>query len=87
MPASIRPPFMIDKQVKLEGASLISGVVAGSEACVGRGASVLNSVLMKRAKIGAGAYVERCIILEDAVVPSGARCVNQVIAPEALEKT
>ena len=87
LPASIRPPFMIDKQVKLEEAALISGVVVGSEACVDRGASVLNSVLMKRAKIGAGAHVERCIILEDAVVPSGARCVNQVIAPEVLKKT
>ena len=62
-------------------------MVIGSEAYVGRGASVLNSVLMKRAKIGAGAYVERCTILEDAVVPSGARCVNQVIAPEVLKKT
>mgnify|MGYP001160872031 CR=1 FL=1 len=87
LPAGTCPPFMIDKQVKLEEASLISGVVIGSEAYVGRGASVLNSVLMKRAKIGAGAYVERCTILEDAVVPSGARCVNQVIAPEVLKKT
>lgn len=85
--ASISPPFMLGKQVKLEEASLISGVVVGSQAHIGRGASVLDSVLMKRAKIGAGAYVERCIILEDAVVPSGARCVNQVIAPEVLEKT
>ncbi|MEE2648775.1 MAG: hypothetical protein VX389_02220, partial [Acidobacteriota bacterium] len=67
--------------------SLISGVVVGSQAHIGRGASVLDSVLMKRAKIGAGAYVERCIILEGAVVPSGARYVNQVIAPEVLEKT
>ena len=87
LPASISPPFMLGKQVKLEEASLVSGVVVGSQAHIGRGASVLDSVLMKRAKIGAGAYVERCIILEDAVVPSGARCVNQVIAPEALERT
>ena len=87
LPASISPPFMLGKQVKLEEASLISGVVVGSQAHIGRGASVLDSVLMKRAKIGAGAYVERCIILEGAVVPSGARYVNQVIAPEVLEKT
>lgn len=80
----ISPPFMLDQQVELEEASLISGVIVGSRSHVGSGATVRDSVLMKHAQIGAGAHVERCIVLEDAVVPSGARRVNQVIAPAVI---
>ncbi len=81
--AGMRPPFMLDQQVELEEGALIEGVIAGSRAYVGYGATVRDSVLMKRAWIGTGAHVERCIVLEDAVVPSGARRVDEVIAPEA----
>ena len=82
--AGIRPPFMLDEQVELEEAALIEGVIAGSRAHVGYGATVRDSVLMKGAWIGTGAHVERCIVLEDAVVPPGARRVDEVIAPEAV---
>lgn len=82
--AGMRSPFMLDQQVELKEGSLIEGVIAGSRAYVGYGATVRDSVLMKRAWIGTGAHVERCIVLEDAMVPPGARRVDEVIAPEAV---
>ena len=85
--AGLRPPFMLDQHVELEEASLIEGVIAGSRAYVGYGATVRDSVLMQRAWVGTGAHVERCIVLEDAVVPSGARRVDEVIAPDADGRT
>lgn len=85
-----RPAVIVEKDARvvrsfLSADTIIEGRVEGSILSpgvrVGKGAQVINSILMHDCQVGAGAYLDRVIIDKKVQIGKQARIVGQAVLP------